>query len=314
MPAWPSFSSVEQGESKEKGAPWGLAFMAVIALHAGVGAMLFDRTPPQDASPAPEAVVMIDLPPDLALPPAESVESIASMAVAAERPQDVPAEMSSDVPPDMAAVTDSPFEPPPAVESIDAPDMPPLEDTPPLDMPPEETAQPVEEVAIAEATPVDPVEAVVSDVALAPALPTARPKPPAPQQRTKTASTKPAKVQKRAAPASPSPAAIESRKASGSGQSDPNALKSYVAKVRARIMRQRRSVDRDAATSRPTVVSFTVAASGQLSAVQISHSSGNADLDAAAVAMVRRAGSMPAFPDDLGQNALQLKLPVRFDR
>lgn len=60
---------------------WTAAFAMVLGLHVIGGFLLLDRTAPDLAVEAPEAAIMIDLPPELALPPAECVESIVSAAV-----------------------------------------------------------------------------------------------------------------------------------------------------------------------------------------------------------------------------------------
>ncbi len=114
-----------------------------------------------------------------------------------------------------------------------------------------------------------------------------------------------------AVPPKASAAAVDGRRASGAGRPDPNLLAGYLSSVRADIMRQRRGLDLDG-RGRTAVIRFTIDASGALAGVALAASSGDARLDAAAMAMVRRASPVPALPGALG-GSLRTRLPVRFD-
>jgi protein TonB len=58
-------------------------------------------------------------------------------------------------------------------------------------------------------------------------------------------------------------------------------------------------------------VAFTVDRGGRVTSASVAGSSGDASLDAAALAMVRRASPVPAPPDELG-GRIALAVPVRF--
>ncbi|MCM5559185.1 TonB family protein [Pleomorphomonas sp. JP5] len=268
---------------------WATAFAMVFGLHVIGALLLLNRTALDRAVEAPEAAIMIDLPPELALPPAESVESVASKDVPDVKPTETSLEAVDQV-------------------NLDEPPQGTVMDTPPdvsssSDVP-VETAQ------------VEPLETVVAEKVLPTVLPPKKPRPPKKAQpspaQTRTVPPAQAAVAKSSKPASV--ASQETPKASGAGKPDADALKGYVAKIRARIMRQRRSLDMSAQRGLQAVISFTVASSGSISAISLSRSSGNRDFDAAALALVRRSGSMPAFPDGVASRTLKLSLPIRFDR
>ncbi|WP_181706537.1 TonB family protein [Chthonobacter rhizosphaerae] len=314
-----------------EGAGWGrwtAAFLVATALHGGGAALILPRTASEPAIQAPEAAVMIDLPPELALPPAETVESLASEGVDAETPTEVPTE-AVEPPVETAAPVEAVAEPLPetvetaevettvAAEAVaDAPAETPVEDA--------AEAAPSE---VAEAAPADAVEAPPSEVAEAPPsevveAETVAPAPPVaptpkpvrrvrPRPEAKVAET--VRRVERAAPA-PSRAAVAGERASGAGNPDPDALETYSATVRARIMRQRRTVDTRASRGARVTVRFTVAADGSVTGISVARSSGDQRLDEAAVAMVGRASPLPAIPAAVGRPSLTMSLPVRFDR
>ncbi|CAB3893140.1 hypothetical protein LMG26846_04106 [Achromobacter insuavis] len=59
---------------------------------------------------------------------------------------------------------------------------------------------------------------------------------------------------------------------------------------------------------------ITALRNGAIYDVVVSRSSGDAAVDQAAVAMVRRAGPLPAFPDAMPQEKTELMLPLRFQQ
>ncbi|KAB0677214.1 energy transducer TonB family protein [Aureimonas leprariae] len=296
---------------------WGLSFAAVAAIQGAlvVGYLAHDTPPP--ANEAPEAAIMIDLPPELALPPAESVESVASSAA-----EEVEAPEATEPPPPDAVETPAEDAPAEAVEDmpeIDLSELPPPEEVEALaeealpETPAEELAAAAEPEAV-EAVPPD--EVVVSEVAPPPppkprAQP--RPKPPA-KPKPPVREARPART---AEPATPrrqqaSRASVAGQRASGAGAPDKNALTRFMSGVRAAIMRQERSVSGQGG-GRTATVSFTISASGALGGISVSKSSGDPALDAAAVAMVRRASPVGPIPAGVGRSSVQSRIPVRFD-
>ncbi len=148
----------------ETAAPWLAGIAAALLLHGLMGLPVFAPAEPDAAPAAPEAAVMIDLPPELALPPLESVESSAAPRVEAGL-----AEVTSADPPAERA----PAEPTPP--SIPQRDLQPVETVPrsqpvPSDLPDEasEASPPAVAAAAVEpaaAQPADPVETPPSEIA-----------------------------------------------------------------------------------------------------------------------------------------------------
>ncbi|MEO1158992.1 MAG: TonB family protein [Pseudomonadota bacterium] len=85
-------------------------------------------------------------------------------------------------------------------------------------------------------------------------------------------------------------------------------LASYLGRVKSKIRRQ----NRGAKASGVSVVSFSIAGSGNVVRVRLKRSSGNATLDKAAVRMVRRAAPFGPIPPDVGRRKLSLSVPIRF--
>lgn len=287
-------------------APWTAGLAAALLLHGVLAGVLANGDLRVSASEAPEALVMIDLPAELARPPAETVASLAAP------------EMSGDAPDG----TDAPIAPAPTVVAPAPPPETPASMAPesrepqtaPVGAAAAAIAEPAAEIAptvdaVADAAPEPAVSTEV--VPAAPArLPPPRPKPPPP-------SVEPVRraAAERAKPARPAPerrsavAAQHSEAASGAGRPDADALARYLASVRADILRQRLHLgagDR----GRLAVVRFRIAASGAIGGITVTRSSGSARLDAAAVDLVQRASPVPAIPRDLERSSLVTSLPV----
>lgn len=60
-------------------------------------------------------------------------------------------------------------------------------------------------------------------------------------------------------------------------------------------------------------VGFSIDPSGRVISARIARSSGDADLDKAAVDMVRRASPVPAPPPEIAKSRMSLTVPVVFD-
>lgn len=90
------------------------------------------------------------------------------------------------------------------------------------------------------------------------------------------------------------------------------AVSNYPGKVRNKINRAKRRVA--GAGSGVATVSFTVSASGEASGVRIASSSGQAELDQAAVDAVRRASPFPDIPGAAGRSSWSFSVPIAFKR
>lgn len=90
------------------------------------------------------------------------------------------------------------------------------------------------------------------------------------------------------------------------------AASNYPGKVRNKINRAKRRVS--GAGGGVATVSFTVSASGQASGIRIARSSGQPELDQAALDAVRRAAPFPAIPDGAGRASWPFSVPIAFKR
>ncbi|WP_460272749.1 energy transducer TonB family protein [Celeribacter sp. ULVN23_4] len=105
----------------------------------------------------------------------------------------------------------------------------------------------------------------------------------------------------------------EAMAAQGAGLSksaQQSAMSRWGATIRSRVERRKRAPR--SAGSGTVTLSISVANSGSLLGVRVASSSGNAELDAAAVQAVQRAGRFPAAPKGLDQARYDFTLPIRF--
>ena len=85
------------------------------------------------------------------------------------------------------------------------------------------------------------------------------------------------------------------------------------AKIRSQVERRKRYPSGTRAMGQ-VVLKVSVDRNGRLAGVGIRSSSGDARLDAAAVAAVRNAGRFPAAPKELPGSVFAFSLPIRFGR
>ncbi|MEO5322616.1 TonB family protein [Mesorhizobium sp. CC13] len=193
----------------------------------------------------------------------------------------------------------------------------------------------------AEVVPAPDPETVVADPEPEPAKPEGKPEPvkkaePKPARKPETKAEQPKKLAK--APArkekagSAGKSQVDARKGdadgaangttaakgkSGSSTSAGNAsVSNYPGKVAAKLRRALRGISRAArAKARSDVqVTFTVGASGGVGGIRIVQSSGSAELDAAALEVVRRAAPFPPIPAEAGRSSWQFTLPLGIGR
>ncbi|UVK36509.1 TonB family protein [Mesorhizobium sp. AR10] len=93
-------------------------------------------------------------------------------------------------------------------------------------------------------------------------------------------------------------------------------VSNYPGKVAAKLRRAVRGIPRSArAKARNDVqVSFTVNANGGVGGIRVARSSGSPELDAAALAVVRRAAPFPPIPADAGRSSWAFALPLGLAR
>jgi protein TonB len=88
------------------------------------------------------------------------------------------------------------------------------------------------------------------------------------------------------------------------------AVSNYPGKVRSKINRAKRRV-RGAGV---VTVAFTVSSSGQATSIRIAKSSGEPDVDQAAIEAVRRAAPFPEIPAGAGRSSWPFNVPIVFKR
>jgi len=258
---------------------WGGSLCLVLLAHVAASAFILRNIETPSAPPAPPAVVMVDLPVDAILPTADSVQAIASEAVAEVTPTEI-------------------------VEAT-----PPLEDIPD-EVPVEEVTEAVPET-VAE---VKPVETQVKEAEIAelvePVETTVAKPVENPPEKKEVAKPRP-KPKPKPVQQSASNASNNSRASSGAGRPNKQVLSRYLSEVRARILRHRRAVP--SSVRGRAVVSFTITRSGGLSGIRLARSSGHAALDRAAVDIVRRVGRVNPIPAQAGRSSVAVSVPFSFN-
>ena len=106
--------------------------------------------------------------------------------------------------------------------------------------------------------------------------------------------------------------AVEEKRAASAVKSggDATAHSKYLGKLRTHL--EKRKLNPRTRKVGTAIVRFTVDASGQLLTSEIALSSGNKQLDDAAIASVERSAPFPAMPQDLDQQPMVVSVPFRF--
>ncbi len=283
---------------------WSVAGAFGLALHGAALWWLVPTGDPAAAVAAPEAMVMIDLPPEPELPPLESVEQAAVEEVTETPPEDL-------------------VEAPPEPELAETPPEPEaLETVEPEDA--VDTVEPVEELAEA---PPEPVETPLPEPELLPPSEVAVPLPPAPPpEMIETAEVKPKPEPKKPEPKKPErkrpepkkqpPAALKptppadaQAAGAGAGRQVADALAAYRSSVRRAIVGKRRASDADGAVGR-AMVSLSIGRDGSIVGLTVG---GGPAVAAAAERLLRRVGSFPPVPQTLDA-PFKATVPIEFKR
>jgi colicin import membrane protein len=267
--------------------------------------------PLREATAAPTPPAQESSPPDLAqATPAPSAAEPRPEPVAPPPAPAEPPTTSAHAPPESAlALTPRPEEPTPQAPTAVSPpaQQPPAATSPPpppAASAPESASRPEETTPSAPAAAAQPAEPPPG-VARPP--PASKPPPivaattPRPVQpaRTPADARKSSGARPRTQPATRNPATLESvASKESSPKSSAAQLAEYGSAVEARISAVKRYPEaaRARAPHGVAIVRFTIEASGQVAGAQISQSAGDADLDAEALATVRRASPFPPPP------------------
>ncbi|MGQ4273353.1 energy transducer TonB family protein [Terrihabitans sp. B22-R8] len=305
------------------------AFTVAALLHAGTAFAIAYSRPPDPIEPPGEMTITIDLAPAMAeteSATAGETESIAAMEQPdepepepVEEPiEETPPERVEETPPEpVEEVVEPPPEPPPPepVEEIQEPPPEVVEQEPPPEPlpepPPEEIVEtppppPAEEAVVAMPPPPPPKPVIKKPVVEKPKP--KKPEKPKPVKRAERPKPKPSQAS--AASAAAASTRQRSEVAGSGARATPNEINRYTGRVRAAIERRKRRPS--GASGGGTVhVSFTILASGQVTGVRVTGSSGNPALDAAARDAVTSA-SIPPIPAGMA-GRMNLGVPIRFN-
>jgi len=273
--------NLEVDEAPPSGATrWGGSFLIALGVHGAAAlAMVAWHVPlePMDAEPP---AVMLELAPLPVAPPepTPAVEAPPPEPVAEPLP---PEPIIEEPPPPEPVIEEPPPppEPPPVVEPEVVLPKPPPEPPKPKPEPKKEPPKPKPEKP--------------------------KPPPPRPVPQTTVAPTAPSAPVQAPAPvaAAPAPSVAPSR-----------SMPSWQGRVLGHLERHKR-YPRSAQARRQEGVAqvrFTIDREGKVLSVQLDKTSGYGVLDEETVEMVRRASPLPAPPDDMAQDRIELVVPVQF--
>jgi protein TonB len=307
-------------------AVWSSAIVLVAALHAGGGWWLHSQMQSEPRGGGEIPAVMLDLAPIVVAPesvPLDEANLIESnFAEASDEPiEEIDPEPTEAVADEVIEAEE--VEPVDQVEIAEAvpESIEPVTPEEVTEVKPEEVAEIKPDAVAQEAEEVIPdlVEAALPEVAML--VPEPKPILEEPKAVEKPARRKTPEPKKKVA-AKPKPKQQEAPDLARSAQNArkeaaPSASKGgtgsslspakWASQVRARIVRASRSTR---GTGR-VMISFAVSSSGQISSVSVSGSSGDPNLDRAAVSIVRRASPVPAPPPGVSRN---VTVPVKFGR
>ncbi|WP_029008023.1 energy transducer TonB [Azospirillum halopraeferens] len=267
---------------------WSASLAAVLTAHVGGAAALLAWQAPPPPEP-PMAAVMIDLAP---LPSAPAVESAPSEP---SPPVEQPPE------PEPPPPEPEPEPPPPEPEPEPEPEPPPPEPEPEPEPPPPE----VKPEVVLEQTPPPPPP---------------KPKPPKPvrqePEKPRPPRQAPPPPPAPAAPAAPmAPAATAAAPMQSAPSNRPSqALPQWRDRLLGHLERHKR-YPRAAQMRRQegvAYVRFTIDRQGTVLSVRLDRTSGHGLLDDETIALVERASPLPAPPQDVGQDRVELVVPVQF--
>ncbi|CAO3439430.1 energy transducer TonB [Azospirillum endophyticum] len=274
--------SADGGERPARGAfRWGGSLMLALGVHAAAGvAMVAWHVPiaPSDTDPP---AVLLELAP-LPVTPPEPAPAI-DIPLPEPMPEPVIEPLPEPPPPEPEPVVEEPPpppEPPPVVEPEVVLPKPPPEPPKPKPEVKKEAPKPKPEKP-------KPPRPVAQPVQQAQPAPVAAPPAPAPVP----------------APAAPAPSAAPSR-----------AVPSWQGRVLSHLERHKRYPRAAQARRQEGVaqVRFTIDREGRVLSVELDRSSGFSALDEETVEMVRRASPLPAPPEEIAKDRIEMVVPVQF--
>lgn len=298
----PGFDAHSALPSKREVAGWATAALVVLTLHAVVAAA-FQYMQNDDPTGPQEAAMVVELAPLPFVAPSEVESDVI--------PEEVSPEISDAV--DGVETISEETE----TATIEQDTVDPIEETPAEQAEPvvDEVSEAEPEVAEPAITEPEVAEAVTPEVAVP--LPTPRPREnPKPAEPRKAEKPQPVKKVAKAKPAEKIADKQVERQAKAATAPAPSTAAApsvsparWQAKVLAWINRHKPR----SARGRGTVqVSFSIGPSGDVLSAKVQRSSGDSDLDRAAIDMVMRSSPVPAPPPEIARARMNLSLPVQF--
>jgi protein TonB len=330
------------GIDRRELARWGIAALLIVTFHLAVAyalqalrstepdggpppALMIELSPVAFAPPVPEeASIAEEVLPETAepveetekvekLPPDPTAVPETAQRVETEKPEAALAETVTETPQETMAETVEP-------ETVEEAPQKPAETPPAEPLAPEVAETVAPEVALPipqprpigpiaeQAEPVKPIEKKAAKQAekAEKAPEKAPPKKKAAKQPTKSASA--AKTE-----ANPAQTAAAPKKSEGAAAPRVSPAK-WQAKVLAWLNRHKRypSGPKSRHEQGSVRVAFTIDASGRITSSRVTRSSGNDELDRAALDMVRRSSPVPAPPKEIARSGMSLTVPVQF--
>jgi len=294
---------------------WGGAIIVSLLAHAGAAAIL-TMSPPRAED---EALIAGGVVAEVAMLGNSAFEAVeAGNPEDAITPEMVEPDVTQPTPQEVAEIRPDEIEPEP-VETVVPTDIEPL-----VSEPVEEVVVPSAEVEIA-AIPIPEIKPeIVPEEEIAP-IP--EPKKEEPVKKVEKPEPKKPKPEKKAGEKGKSKQTASRGQVDGSadvktaslgGQKKGNsatagnaAVSNYPGKVRSKINRAKRRVAGGGRGS--VVVSFVVGSGGEASGIRVAKSSGQPELDKAALDSVRRAAPFAKIPDGAGRSTWAFSVPIVFN-
>ncbi|QFR31779.1 energy transducer TonB [Ancylobacter sp. TS-1] len=277
-----------RGHRLREAAAWAVCGIVVLAVHGG--ALAYMLSPPPLVAAEEPAAIMIELAEMPVAPEAEPVDLPPGPQMV-----EAPEKIEEEVPPDPLAKEE---------------DVPPPEPLPEQEPIPEVAESPAPDIEVP-LPPPPPLASELTPPEKKPDPPKERPKPkPKPKEREK--SEKPPAPRTTAAPSLNATASDRiAAPSAGASTANSRAPANWRSRLMAHLNRHKRYPAGESGQGRARVA-FTINRSGQVLAARLAGSSGNANFDAEAVAMVRRASPVPPPPAEVPGGTISFTVPVLF--
>ncbi|MGB3389323.1 MAG: energy transducer TonB [Pseudaminobacter sp.] len=302
--------------SLREAALWGSAALFMLGAH-GLAAYALQTSPADMAMDAAEQALEIDLTPlPMTLPDAVASDATPQETVddAIEPVEEVTEAVEEVVEPTESAEAEmvEPLEEPLETAALEPDTIEPIEDVQPEEVETQTVEPLIDEIEVPDVVTPEVVAMLPQPRPILEDKPKEKPAPKKPKRVEKKPERK--EPTPKTAEAKPTPSEQNSRSSKASKAPSVSPAR-WQSRVLAWINRHKRYPR--GAKSRGeegmVQVSFAINASGSVISARIASSSGNPELDKAALEMVNRASPVPAPPPELASSRMKLSLPVQFN-